>query len=213
MILTAIDAGFLTTTDASITKCSLRVLLPNAPARYCSTFDLTKPADRKMIQEKLWPVIVANRDAILAAPEDLENIIRSHAERLRKEAEAERQAQKVETAKASMKSGEAEVILFGKRFWPIIDPSHPELVYDYERLRRAAWTFRELHTVMRLSPDPAPKSCALRLRHAIKFLNGYMDAQVMRLLVDMSRALEQNPQGEERLPEMPNLDRPYEAHE
>jgi hypothetical protein len=119
-------------------------------------------------------------------------------------------ARKPKPSDSRIESNESEVFMFGRRFWPIIDLAHPDLAYNYEELRHAVWTFRELHTATRLSSDDSPKSCGVRIRHIIKFLNGYMSPRVMHLLVDMSRALQKEPEGKEQLPDMPNLDRSYE---
>ena len=210
LILQVIDAGLLAPTEGVREQPDLGILFPNAPLGFRRRFDLTDKQDLQAVKEQILPAVLANREAIVADPERIEEIIKSHAQQLRAQADAERIAQRIETAKATLKANEREVLMFGHRFWPIIDIAHPDLAYNYEELRHAVWTFRELHTATRLSSDDSPKSCGVRIRHIIKFLNGYTNARVMQLLVEMSRALQKNPEGKEQLPDMPNLDRSYE---
>lgn len=208
LVLTALDAGFLTKNDTNASNIGL--LFPGAPRLFKQRYDLSNCQKLLEVERVVMPAALANREAVLANPDKIDEIIRGHADIVREQALAAQRAKKIDAAKAAMKAGESEVMVFGQRFWPIVDLPHAELAYSYEELRRAAWTFRELHTVTRLGSDGSPKSCGVSIRHVIKFLNGYMNQRVMQLLVDMSRALERNPDGEERLPDMPMLDRPYD---
>lgn len=210
MILKMVDAGILTPTDGIRDQPNLGILFPDAPLTFRQSFDLSKPKELLAVKEQVIPAVMENRQAIIAAPDKIDEIIKSHMRQLYEAADAERRAKKVEAAKANLNPTETEVIMFGRRFWPIIDLPHPDLSYSFEELRHAAWTFRELHKVSRLSSDSAPQSCGIRIRHIIKFLNGYLNSKVMYLLNDMSRALQENAEGEEKLPDMPNLDRPYD---
>lgn len=210
LILTAMDNGFLVPNSVSPKEANIGVLFPSAPHRFRSQYSLLKSADVAVIETDIMPAALANRHAIVSIPQDIEETIAAHMRQLRNAITAQRQIIKLEAARAVMKAKETDVVVFGRRFWPIIDLDHPDLAYDYETLRHAVWTFRELHQVSRLGSDSSPKSCAVRIRHVIKFLTGYIDKKIMRLLHDMSRALQETPDGEERLPDMPNMDRPYE---
>jgi hypothetical protein len=207
LILEALDNGFLIPNNISINRCSLRILFPLASSKFCSQFDLTKNEDRKRVTESLWPAALANRDAIIAAPEQLGEIIKTHYEQHRQKQEEEAATRRLEAARAEMRAGQTEVIMFGDRYWPIVNIAHPDLAYSYEELRVAVWTFKELYSLCEMSQDNLPKAIGVRIRLAIKFLNGYLQQKVMNLLVDLTRSLEKNPEGEQRPPLMPNVDR------
>jgi hypothetical protein len=210
MILTAFDAGFLIGTNLQTKKCSLRILFPNAPSQYCSMFDLSKQTDRKQVRDFLLPAAMANREAIIADPGNIEAIIKQHEQQLRAAGDAAKRAQKLEAAKATMKANECEVLLYGRQFWPILDLPHPDFGYTFEQLQHAVWFFREISGIALQANRNDNKSAALAVRHAIKWLNGFVDPKVMSLVTDMSRALQNNHNGLERLPLMPELDRPYD---
>lgn len=208
LILQVYEAGLLRPTGLVIDQPDLGILFPESPRTFRKRYDLTKPKDLKSIKEEILPAVLVNRSAVFAAPQKIDEIIKDYAERLRLKAEAERYAQKVEMAKSNIKPTETEVVIFGRRLWPIVDLAHPDLAYNFEELRRAVWTFRELYNVCRLTPDNSPQSCGIRIRHIIKFLSGgYLNSKLMFLITDMSRALQENPNGEEKLPNMPDLDR------
>lgn len=209
LILQAMDAGFLTTNSICPNEINLGILFPNAPQRFRGSRLLIDKNDLKVVTDQIMPAAIANRNAILADPDNIESIIRDHAVRLRDAAMAEQYAKKIQAAKATMKADEHEVVIFGKTFWPIFDWD-PELAYDYETLRVAVWTFRELHLMARSTSDPSPRSSALHIRYSIKFLWRCADKQmrkILHLITDLTRALEANPNGHldpgERLPTMP----------
>ena len=85
--------------------------------------------------------MLANREAILASPDDLEKILddynRRNAEQARKTHDDKRFAQ----AKEKMGPGEDEIIMYGQRFWPVIDNRMG--VYDYPTLCLAIWHFQD----------------------------------------------------------------------
>ena len=81
------------------------------------------------------------REAILASPDDLEKILddynRRNAEQARKNHDDKRFAQ----AKEKMGPGEEEIIMYGQRFWPVIDNRMG--AYDYPTLCLAIWHFQD----------------------------------------------------------------------
>src|SRR4029077_9176691 len=85
--------------------------------------------------------MLANREAILAAPNNLDKILdenaRRHAHKARTEADEKRFAQ----ARERMGSGEEEIIMYGQRFWPVIDNRMG--VYDYPTLCLAIWHYQD----------------------------------------------------------------------
>jgi hypothetical protein len=83
LVLQAIDAGFLTPTQKSFAQPNLGFLFPNAPQRFRNKYLLTDRRDLKTVEQAIMPAAIANQAAILAAPENIETIIRDHEIQLR----------------------------------------------------------------------------------------------------------------------------------
>lgn len=209
LILQLMDAGILRPSNAIREHPDLSILFPDTSLAFRRKYNLTKAGDLRAVKERIIPAALANRELVAAEPANIEDIIGVYWAQLQEKVNAERHASKIEAAMTAMKAAETEVILFGRRYWPIIE-QQPHLTYDFATLRHAVWTFRELHTMSRLASDNSPASCGLRIRHAIKFLNGYADKTILWLLYDLSRALQTQPNGVEKLPDMPNLDKSYD---
>src|SRR5690349_21511776 len=132
LIFEAIDAGILKPTGAATKKPTLRLLIPEAPAKYCTKFDLTSAASRKRIKGEIWPAVLAHKDEVLGNPSKLESIV----ERWRRERHAARvTAAKVEEVKrhivANTAAGQEPCIMFNVTLWP--RPSDSPLgEYDYD---------------------------------------------------------------------------------
>jgi hypothetical protein len=75
LIYAAIDLGILKPTGAATKKPTLRLLIPDAPPTYCAKYDLRNRKQRNHVRNVLWPIILANKDAVIANPRDLEAII------------------------------------------------------------------------------------------------------------------------------------------
>jgi hypothetical protein len=79
LILKSIDVGFITQTPLQFERLSLRVLFPSAPKHgYCYRFDLMNKADREQVISRIMPAALANRDKVIAAPDQLESIVEQH---------------------------------------------------------------------------------------------------------------------------------------
>lgn len=222
LIVEALDAGLLRPTDVELKQLTLKVLFPNAPMTFTRNFLLADKKDRERVRNDIFPAAIANRDQVLAAPDQLPIIVREYTQRKYAEAESKRAEEKAVKARAAMPANQREVILFGKRFWPLVE-SNPNLLYEYDQIVAAAWFFDDAYRMAKQTPDNSPKSCGIKIRHMMKWLVHYLSnipddqsrsamRQVIQLVVDITRAMETAPETEHAnlRPDMPNLDRPYQ---
>jgi hypothetical protein len=210
LILLAIDHGFLTSTDMAFSKITARILFPNAPRSWATKFDLTDSKTRVHVRDVIMPSAIANRDAILKAPKRIEQILAAHATEARKAEVARRDAEALAKSKQQMLPSEHEVVMFGERMWPAINAT-----YDYDQLRAAIWTFRDLNNWLSASRDGANAgSRAIIFRLTTKWYSEYADralkmedrAKIKKIfgLVDLlTRLLLKNPDGECKWPPTP----------
>jgi hypothetical protein len=96
LILQVLDAGLLVPTEGVMKHSNLGILFPNATLGFRQRYDLTNRLDFQAVTNEIMPAVLANREAIAAEPERIEEIIKAHAQRLRAEAEAERLAHRIE---------------------------------------------------------------------------------------------------------------------
>jgi hypothetical protein len=215
LILCAIDHGFLTPTDMTLAKVTARILFPAMPRSWCQKFDLTNTKIRIRVRDILMPAAIANRDAILAAPNRIEEILEAH---MRQQAMVVRQADDEQRSAAAvhrLPSAECEIVIFGERLWPRADNA----TYDFDQLRCAVWYFRDLNTWLSGSRDGANVgSRALILRLTTKWFGEYVPRafansqdqakirRVFTLIDSLTRLLEQNPHGECKWPPTPTAE-------
>lgn len=216
LILTAIDHGFARPNKDSFKPgwIPARILFTGAPVRgELSKLNITKPKDRARVIETIMPAAIANQSAIIAEPHKVEEIIASHAERLRLEADGARKDKQLADAKAAMKDMETEVVIFGERFWPRLG----NIEYGYDQLAAAAFFFDDADRMARLSGDRSPKSRSMKIRHALKWLLQYLNRlphsterdaikRVYQLVELICRSMERDPDGACMLPLRPDID-------
>lgn len=53
---------------------------------FCQRFDLTNTKQRVKVRNEIFPTMIANREAILAAPDNLEQILDEHKRRVAQQA-------------------------------------------------------------------------------------------------------------------------------
>jgi hypothetical protein len=169
MILESLDCGFLRSNRNSLGSPSLRMLFSLGSHAFCRRFDLTDRKQRCKVRDEIFPAMIANREAILAAPDCLEQILdesaRHLAEKARKEADEKRFAQ----ARDKVGPGEEEIIMYGQRFWPVIDNRMG--VYDYATLCLAIWHYQDqLRWVSMSRAGESVASQVIMLRLGTKWL-------------------------------------------
>lgn len=219
-ILQAIDHRFLTRTSYATKNLTVRLLFPTSPKLFGREYDLADPKDRSYVRDVLMPAAIRNRDAILAAPENIADILRRDAITRRERVQLEEHDRKLATALQSLPTHEPEVILYGKYFWPIVDSDDPEQRYDYSQLQAAAWFFDDALKFTRAGTDNSPKSCGIKIRFLLGRLTRFNETmplamrarwrQIFGLIAEMARLMERSPDKEvgNRLPLLP-LDKSY----
>ena len=108
---------------------------------FCQRFDLTNTKQRVKVRNEIFPTMIANREAILAAPDNLEQILDEHKRRVAQQARDASDDVRFAQAREKMGPGEEEIIMYGQRFWPVIDNRMG--VYDYATLCLAIWHFQD----------------------------------------------------------------------
>jgi hypothetical protein len=202
LFLQAKDAGFLTRgTDPKIP--TIKMLFPDAPISWAKNYLLTEAKDREYIRDELMPAAITNRDAIIAEPERIEIILREHFGRVGHAAKKVIDEKKLVAARKTMSGDHKDVVLFGKRYWPLIDKSHFD--YDFEQLSAAWWSFNDMWIMARLGNSPG--ACAHGIRFLVGRLQRFVSGQdagspvrenmrrMLYVIADLADALEACPDG------------------
>jgi len=213
LIVAALDQGFLRPNNDGARIFSAHSIFTGSPLRgELAGLDLSYGKARVHVKEIIMPAAIANREAILAAPDKIERIINEYrAKEGAKKLQLVKE-QKLEKAKARMPATQQEIIAFGKTYWPKLDDSG--LSWDYDQLRTACFFFVCLERMMRSLADNAPRSIALHIRQLIKFPSEYAiyigKNKDMNMIFDAIRSItlefEQNPHGECKWPMFPTTE-------
>lgn len=205
LILTALDAGFLTPTEIEFQALTMRILFPTGNQQYCGRFNLTKTNDRREVAERIMPAALAHRDEVIADPQRLESIVAEHYRQKDEAAQQAAQQKRMDKAMAAMEPGQQRVVMYGQLMWPRLDDRNG--VYNYDQLRAAIWyaqdTLRWMETT---SIAKGPKGHAILLRLSVKWFQQFADQvspvtdtvyrRVFSLVHQIAGYLEQNPTGE-----------------
>ena len=212
LILKAIDAGFLTPNSYLYDIPNLRLLFSavkpkKKPNTFFTRYILTNPDDRAKVCEYIMPAALANQDAVLADPEQLEGIVNTYIRQMKT-------TQKLEAALKMMPAHEQEIIMFGERLWPRLDN---EMCFDYDQVQAAIWYFRDQDRFQQAPLDENPASRAINIRNSTRWLKEYVRRtddpmkinRVLDLVSDMALLLNKNPHGECKAPATPKIERPW----
>ena len=193
------DIG-LKETKTHLRHPDLRLLFPDAPPQFAAQFDLTDKSDRAKIKEKIMPLARAHRIELADSPALIAKIVTDHAKKLAEESRAAREEAKVSVKKSEDKD-DREVMMFGKRYWPNVG----SLVYNFDQLAAAAWFIGDILVMAQQSGDNDPRSCAVKIKHTVKWLRPYLDKSVFDLVHSLLSAMENSPDGECKKPSKPNV--------
>ncbi len=188
-------------------KITARILFPASPRAWWTKYDLTDAKKRAHVRDIVMPAAIANRDAILAAPERIEEILAAHAHNTRKVV-TERKL--TETLRQMPAEQQHEITVFGERLWPC----PPTSAYDYDQLRAAIWYFRDINNWLESSHvGRSIGSRALTIRHSTRWPWEYANRalgtdrakmqKVYQLIDHITHLLETNPDGECKWPPTP----------
>jgi hypothetical protein len=213
LLLQAIDGGLTYPNTVMITRLTARLLFPYGgarAARFCHSFDLTKAAVRDRLRAELLPSMVANRDALIANPDDIEELLEKAHQRAAMAQRATLVEERAVKAIAALPAGECEVIMFGKRMWPIVE-GETIGTYDFETLQVAIWKFTDLN---RWLHRDNVGTRAINIRNSTKWdqnfitklMSGESHVRVRRmysLVHHLTLLMEKNPDGECKEPLTP----------
>lgn len=216
LVLQAIDGRVCTPNHAAIGKPNIRLVLPDIDLRhrnpFADQFDLTRPAHRTMIQDVVLPAVIANREAYLANPADLEQIVRRHGVPPAPPP-PDRQAAALRRA---TEAGQQRIVVFGEEMWP-----HEQGLYDYDQIRCAIWIVKDLETLISAPPSTSPVGRADYVKVSLIWLNQYIARlktrapadrhadKVLRLLAmthKVADLMQRNPTAECIFPHSPNVE-------
>jgi hypothetical protein len=216
LILASIDAGLLTRTESVFSKLSLRILVPDCPKSFAMEFDLGRSKDRQRVRDEIMPAAMLNREAVIAEPHRLPEILTEHRTR---QAQASRDAaakQRLADAVRTMPAEQQEIVMFGERLWPRVE--HQFGTYDYDQICAAIWYFRDLDGwVQGGLSGKTPGSRAIIARLSTRWPQEYIDRalspdtrgkikKVYQLVHLLARLLEENPEGECVVPPTPKIE-------
>jgi len=85
--------------------------------------------------------MLANREAIIASPDTLEQILDEDKRRAAQQVRDAVDEVRLAEAREKMNPAEEEIVMYGQRFWPVIDNRMG--VYDYKTLCLAIWHFQD----------------------------------------------------------------------
>jgi cyclic nucleotide-binding protein len=169
MILESLDLEFLQPNRRSLGRPNLRMLFSLGSHTFSQRFDLTNNKQRATVRNEIFPAMIANREAILASPDSLEKILEEHKLRVAQKTRDASDEIKFAQARERMGPGEQEIIMYGQRFWPVIDNRMG--VYDYATLCLAIWHFQDqLRWVSRSRAGESVASQVIMLRLGTKWL-------------------------------------------
>jgi hypothetical protein len=212
LILTALDAGLLQPTHTKIEQPNLRFLFPLAGGRYCGKFDLTDTKTREHVRDVLLPLMIQHKDVLFANPDGMEQILEGAQRKQVADQRAATVQQRTVKALATLPSGESEVIMFGKRMWPIVE-GETIGAYDFRTLQVAVWKFTDLNRWMHRD---SPLTRAINIRNSTKWDRHFIgellkDSGDLRFKIDriyqlvhaITLLMTENPDGECKEPLTP----------
>ena len=216
LILEAVDAGFATPNSANINmhrKLSPRILFPHTTLLGSSSFivsyDLSIPRQLDIFKRTIWPVALANREALIADPNRLQEFV----EKARREQHGQVVEQRAVAKVAALPSREQEIIMYGLRLWPVVDGS----THTYDQARAACWSFNDINRLCELSKAHGDDARARgqQIRFSTRWYSQFVDRAVTdlesrhaingvyALVHAISFAMEKNPDGEIKSPMRP----------
>ena len=214
LVLEALDAGLIGPNHLESHEPTLMLLFPSAPVGFARQFRLDNYKQRKQIHE-LLAKMKACRDQLLAQPERMREILAEYDAAQNAKAKIEIDNNRRNEALARLPSAEQELVMFGRMVWPRVDNLQGE--YDYDQIRAAIWTFRDLDNWNRqIETDNRVGSRAIRIRLTCKWLNEYLIRhdprrenpmrRILGLIQWLSKLMELAPEAECKWPPYPSTE-------
>jgi hypothetical protein len=205
LFVLAYESGLLTPNDMAINinqPLNLRVIFPWFPKqhRYAKKFDIRYRTSRELVRNDVIPVAIANKDAVMANPDLLEQLVYNERQR---RVRAEQETKAIE----SLQPGESHIIVYGQTVWPRVNARSGS--YSYEEICCAARIIRDADDNFK----GEPKSRAINFRNSTKWLRRYCASVITKdadakasiervhsLVHWLASFLEESPKGECRWP-------------
>ena len=211
LITIALDAGLLVESTHAIKKPTMRLLFPPAPFSYARRFDLTNPHQRKQIKEETLPAMIACRDQLLAAPNNIAAILSAYQAAQTAKQTAVVKAERHAVAVKALPLAEQELVMFGHPVWP--RPNGNQGEYTYDQARAAIWTFRDYEAWNVMAREDV-ESLAKRIRNSQRYIGEFVRrtgreqpvARVYSLIMWFSHLMEKNPTAECKWPMYPHIE-------
>jgi hypothetical protein len=121
---------------------------PNSPRAWWQKFNLINQKHREHVRDVIMPAAIANKEAILKSPREIDRIIAEHLKATAATVQKEAAEKKVVAAIKALPAREREVIFYGERMWPVVNPT-----YDFDQLCAAIWSFQDLNRWLLQTPD------------------------------------------------------------
>ena len=209
LIVTALDAGLIMSTDKSVHAPTMALLLPSCSVSFTKQYDLSNQKVRTHVRDIVLPSMIACRDKLVAEPDRIREILSDHEKAQRGQQQAAVVAKKRAVAVAALPGAEQELMMFGQPVWPRIDISQGE--YDYDQVRAAIWTFRDYESWNQMAKENIG-SHALRIRNSLRYLGEYLQrtdrdnpmAKILSLMIWFSYLMEKNPAAPCKWPHYPH---------
>jgi hypothetical protein len=117
--------------------------------------------------------MIACRDKLIANPDKMLDILNAHAAEQKAAERAQEAESKRQAAVAALATGQGEIVMYGATLWPRLDNRQGE--YDYDQVRAAVWTFRDLDNWNRqIANDNGVGSRGIRIRLSTKWYSEYL---------------------------------------
>jgi hypothetical protein len=211
LILLAIDQGFIRPSNVTSKLLNAKLLFTGVSiGTELSHWNLATPKHRKHVQEIIMPAAIANKQAILAEPHKVMEIVDKYLQQQDEERQQEKKAKEVQVAVAQMLPGQQQIVTYGETMWPA---SVNGSSYDYDQIRAACWHFRSIQNLLVNSPqNSSVQSEALLIRDSLKWISEYAThlgkqekmSRIFKLVRAISFSLEKNAKGECKWPHHPH---------
>lgn len=213
LILKALDAGLIQPSNTKIAVPNLRLLFPFGSGRFYWRTDLTDKKTRDHVSSTILPLMIAHKEALFAAPQNLEQIIADAQRKQVKDQQTAVLEGRTSRALAAMPADEQEVIMFGQRMWPLV-PGETIGTYDFRTLQVAIWKFTDLNRWLMLG-DKSAHGRAIMIRNSTKWDRHFIGEltkgtdiaikidRIYSLVHALCSLMEQHPDGECKEPMTP----------
>jgi hypothetical protein len=146
---------------------------PNSPRAWWQKFNLINQKHREHVRDVIMPAAIANKEAILKSPREIDRIIAEHLKATAATVQKEAAEKKVVAAIKALPAREREVIFYGERMWPVVNPT-----YDFDQLCAAIWSFQDLNRWLLQTPDNSVGSRGRIIRFTTKWMQEYINRMV-----------------------------------